>query len=82
MRLAILAAAAVLAAAGTADAGCLKGAVVGGVAGHFAGRHATLGAVGGCVVGHHIDAERRKHDRWVAQGRGFYDAHGHYHNNH
>jgi hypothetical protein len=32
----------------------MTGAVVGGVAGHVAGRHAVLGAVGGCVVGHHM----------------------------
>jgi len=36
-----------------ADAkGCIKGAIVGGVAGHMAG-HGKLGAVAGCVVGHH-----------------------------
>jgi hypothetical protein len=39
--------------AGSAQAhGCLKGAAVGGVAGHFAGHHAVLGALGGCAVGH------------------------------
>jgi hypothetical protein len=32
--------------------GCIKGAIVGGVAGHMAG-HGKLGAVAGCVVGHH-----------------------------
>jgi len=37
-----------------ADAhGCLKGAAVGGVAGHVAGHHAVAGAAIGCVVGHH-----------------------------
>jgi hypothetical protein len=51
---AILAAAA-LASAGTADAaGCIKGAAVGGVGGHFVGKgHAVLGAAAGCAVGHH-----------------------------
>ena len=34
-------------------AGCLKGAAVGGVAGHFAGRHTVAGAAIGCAVGHH-----------------------------
>ncbi len=49
-----MAAAAVLAStAGVADAGCLGGAVVGGVGGHFV-HHPVLGAVGGCVVGHHM----------------------------
>jgi hypothetical protein len=42
-----------------ADAkGCLKGAVVGGAAGHFAGHHGVLGAAAGCAIGHH---EANKH---------------------
>ncbi len=40
--------------------GCLKGAMVGGVAGHFAGHHGVLGAIGGCVVGHHMAHEKDK----------------------
>lgn len=42
--------------AGTAQAaGCLKGAVVGGIAGHYVGKgHAVLGAIGGCAVGRHM----------------------------
>jgi uncharacterized protein YcfJ len=32
--------------------GCIKGAIVGGVAGHMAG-HGKVGAVAGCVIGHH-----------------------------
>jgi hypothetical protein len=40
--------------AASADAaGCLKGAAVGGVAGHLAGHHGVLGAGAGCIVGHH-----------------------------
>jgi hypothetical protein len=34
-------------------AGCLKGAAVGGVAGHLAGHHGVLGAGAGCIVVHH-----------------------------
>ena len=34
--------------------GCLKGAAVGGVGGHFAGRHGLIGAAAGCAVGHHM----------------------------
>lgn len=35
-------------------AGCLKGAAVGGVGGHFVGKgHAVAGAAIGCAVGHH-----------------------------
>jgi hypothetical protein len=33
--------------------GCIKGALVGGAAGHFAGHHGILGAAAGCAVGHH-----------------------------
>jgi uncharacterized protein YcfJ len=37
----------------TADAkGCIKGALVGGAAGHMVG-HGKMGAAAGCVVGHH-----------------------------
>jgi hypothetical protein len=45
-------------------AGCLKGAAIGGVAGHFAGHHGVLGAGAGCVIGHH---EAAKHAREKAQ---------------
>jgi outer membrane lipoprotein SlyB len=34
--------------------GCIKGAVVGGVAGHYVGGgHGVLGAAAGCLVGRH-----------------------------
>ena len=53
-----------VASAGAAEArGCIKGAVVGGVAGHYAGRHGVLGAAAGCVVGRH---EANKADRQQA----------------
>ena len=45
-------------------AGCLKGAAVGGVAGHFAGHHGLLGAGAGCVIGGH---EANKHARERAE---------------
>jgi hypothetical protein len=52
-----------------ADAkGCLKGALVGGVAGHYAGHHAVLGALGGCVVGHHLANEKDKQRAAASQG--------------
>jgi hypothetical protein len=41
-------------------AGCTKGAVVGGVAGHVAGKHGVAGAAGGCAVGHHESAKKAK----------------------
>ena len=41
-------------AASPAEAkGCLRGAVVGGVAGHYAHRHAVMGAMAGCAAGHY-----------------------------
>ncbi|KWU23414.1 hypothetical protein [Burkholderia cenocepacia] len=48
--------------AGSAQAaGCLKGAAVGAVAGHYVGKgHAVLGAIGGCVVGRHMAAKAKK----------------------
>jgi len=41
--------------------GCLKGAAVGGLGGHVAGRHGLAGAAVGCAVGHHMakKAEQR-----------------------
>jgi uncharacterized protein YcfJ len=41
--------------------GCIKGAIVGGVAGHLAG-HGKVGAVAGCVIGHH-EANKRDAQR-------------------
>jgi hypothetical protein len=38
-------------------AGCLKGAAVSEVAGHYAGHHGVLGAGAGCVIGHHAATE-------------------------
>jgi outer membrane lipoprotein SlyB len=46
---------------GAADAkGCIKGAVVGGAAGHFAHHHGALGAAAGCVIGHHEASKNSK----------------------
>ena len=45
-----------------ANAGCLSGAAVGGVAGHFAGHHGLIGAGIGCAIGHH-EAVRRDRER-------------------
>jgi hypothetical protein len=38
----------------------LKGAVVGGTAGHFAGHHGILGAAAGCIIGHHQANKRAR----------------------
>jgi outer membrane lipoprotein SlyB len=40
--------------------GCLKGAAVGGVAGHVAGGHGLLGAAAGCAIGHHRAAQKEQ----------------------
>lgn len=48
------------AATGAEAKGCLKGAAVGGVAGHYSGHHGVLGAAAGCVIGRH---EANKRDR-------------------
>ncbi len=48
--------------------GCLKGAAVGGVAGHYVGRgHGLAGAAVGCAVGHHRAAKQAQQQRAVAQ---------------
>ena len=45
-------------------AGCIKGAAVGGAAGHFVGRgHAVLGAAAGCAYGHHRAAKAARAQR-------------------
>ena len=46
--------------------GCLKGAVVGGVAGHYTVHHGLLGAAAGCVIGRH---EANKRARMEREGR-------------
>jgi hypothetical protein len=33
--------------------GCIMGAFVGGVAGHYTVHHGILGAAAGCIIGHH-----------------------------
>jgi len=38
--------------------GCLKGALIGGVAGHYTVHHGLLGAAAGCIIGRH-EAKRR-----------------------
>jgi hypothetical protein len=53
--------------AGPAQAkGCLKGAAVGGLAGHMA-HHGVLGAAGGCAVGHHMASKQEKQEKQANQ---------------
>ena len=51
--------------------GCLKGAIVGGVAGHFVGHHGLVGAGAGCLIGHHeANKHARQRDRAYQEGYG------------
>jgi uncharacterized protein YcfJ len=51
--------------AGAEAKGCLKGAAVGGVAGHMVGKgHGVAGAAAGCAIGHH---EANKKEKNAAQ---------------
>lgn len=72
MRTILVAAAAVAALAGGAGQaearGCIKGAIVGGVAGHLAGRHGVIGAAAGCLGGRAL-ANRRAARREADYGR-------------
>jgi hypothetical protein len=66
-----------LATVSTADAkGCLKGAAVGGVAGHYAGDHGILGAAAGCVIGRHEANKRARiqHDQTARPARDSRDV--------
>ena len=47
--------------------GCIKGAVVGGVAGHYMHRHTLLGAAAGCIVGHHMAHKKEQEQKAAAQ---------------
>ena len=53
--------------------GCLKGAAVGGVAGHVAGSHGLLGAAAGCAVGRH---QANKKDAAQARAQTLADDQG------
>ena len=45
----------------SADAkGCIKGALVGGVAGHYTVHHGFLGAAAGCLIGRHETKKRAR----------------------
>ncbi len=66
----ILALAGSLLMAGAAEAkGCLKGAAVGGVAGHFMGHHPVAGAAVGCAVGHHHAKVKARREARAQEGQ-------------
>lgn len=54
----------VLGAVSPANAkGCLKGALIGGVAGHYTVHHGLLGAAAGCIIGRHEAKKRAQIER-------------------
>ena len=66
----ILAAAGLLVFVGNTAAGakgCIKGAMVGVVAGHFMHHHTLLGAAVGCVIGHHMAHKKEQEQKAAAQ---------------
>jgi hypothetical protein len=48
---------------------CAKGAIVGGVGGHVAGKHGLLGAAAGCAIGHHMAKKQEKERQRQAQAQ-------------
>jgi hypothetical protein len=48
---------------------CIKGALLGGAAGHYAGHHGLLGAAAGCAIGRH-EANKRSRMTTETDGRG------------
>ncbi len=60
------------------DAGCLTGAAAGGIAGHFIGHHAILGAIGGCLAGSYLKHRENQHryqypDRDMGRDSNYYN---------
>jgi len=49
--------------------GCIRGAIAGGVAGHYMHRHTVSGAVAGCVAGHYYYKHKAAQARAQAQAR-------------
>lgn len=73
MRLALIATTTLIALAGSSPAlakGCIRGAIAGGVAGHYVGKgHAFLGAAGGCAAMHHYYARQAAQKRAAAHAQ-------------
>jgi len=42
---------------------------VGGAAGHVVGHHAVVGAVGGCLVGRHLDKKKKQEAKDAAEAK-------------
>jgi uncharacterized protein YcfJ len=65
----VIAAMVFVAGAGQAEArGCIKGAIIGGVAGHYLADRGVVGAVAGCLGGRYL-ANRAARSRDVSYGQ-------------
>jgi uncharacterized protein YcfJ len=50
--------------------GCIRGAVAGGIAGHYVGKgHAVLGATAGCLAAHHYYAKKAAQQKVAAKAQ-------------
>ncbi|MEA2997045.1 MAG: hypothetical protein QOG74_2594 [Alphaproteobacteria bacterium] len=72
MRTCLYLAAFSLALAGMAEPaaakGCLRGAFMGGVAGHYVAHHGVLGAAAGCIIGRHQANKRERENTGYDRG--------------
>ncbi len=58
-----------LASAGAAEAkGCIKGAIIGGLAGHYLAERGVVGAVAGCIGGRYLANRRARQQREIEYG--------------
>jgi uncharacterized protein YcfJ len=60
---------ATLVTAGAAEAkGCIKGAIIGGLAGHYLAERGVVGAVAGCLGGRYLANRKARRDREIDYG--------------
>ncbi|CAA2138085.1 MULTISPECIES: hypothetical protein [Methylobacterium] len=58
-----------VASTGAAEAkGCIKGAIIGGLAGHYLAERGVVGAVAGCIGGRYLANRRAKQQREIEYG--------------
>jgi len=73
---------ATLVSAGAAEAkGCIKGAIIGGLAGHYLAERGVVGAVAGCLGGRYLANRKARREREIDYGsrvqpRGGYGQRG------
>ncbi|MCJ2084379.1 hypothetical protein [Methylobacterium sp. J-090] len=60
---------ATLVSAGAAEAkGCIKGAIIGGLAGHYLAERGVVGAVAGCLGGRYLANRKARREREIDYG--------------